>query len=154
MRREAEASAGKPVVSGLSTTFTPMSDWITDRPPTKADGDWNGYVVVRHDGLVEGAILQPWNALLPETHWRHSLTWKPQPKPEPEPPATVAIPRRFVSVRRTILKDGDHILDAIDDQGTAWWRRLDTSPHHPAFPTPEPEWQQLLPLPSHEVPAR
>lgn len=33
------------------------------------------------------------------------------------------IPRRFISINRTIdPKTGDHILDAIAHDGTAWWQ--------------------------------
>jgi len=48
-----------------------------------------------------------------------------------------------VSISRTILNDSDHILDAIADDGTAWWLRLNACP----------EWQALRPLPAREVPA-
>ena len=59
-------------------------------------------------------------------------------------------PRKFAAPpRRTILDNGDHIIDVIDDDGTAWWMRIDNSPHHPAFPPPEPVWQQLTPLPAN-----
>jgi len=58
-----------------------------------------------------------------------------------------------VLISRTLLRNGDHILDAIDDEGVAWWMRLDTQPHHPSFTPKDPEWQQLSPLPAREVPA-
>ena len=160
MQREAEVRAGKAVGSGLSTTFTPMSDWITesnwitDRPPTEADGDKDGDVWVRicPDRLT--GMHMHWSHVGIWTPWRHSHYWSPPaPKPElePEPAARATETRRFVSISRTILKNGDHILDAIDDEGVAWWMRLDTQPHHPAFPPEDPAWQQLLPLPAREV---
>ena len=52
-------------------------------------------------------------------------------------------PRRFVSVTRTITTLG-HVIDAIDEDGVAWW--MITSPDGP-----EPEWHQLTPLPGREV---
>ena len=159
MQREAEVRAGKAVGSGLSTTFTPMSN----KPPVGLRPRWLVLsdradeiraAIKRYD---EQALICPvdWVLELQEIE-RQLAILVPGPEPEPvdEPAARAMQSRRFVSISRTILNDGDHILDAIDDQGTAWWRRLDTSPHHPVFPTPEPEWQQLSPLPSHEVPAR
>lgn len=74
----------------------------------------------------------------------------PAAEPDSEP-KLVTKPRRFVSISRTILKNGDHILDAIDDGGDAWWMRLNTQPHDPAFPPAEPEWQLLTPLRYREV---
>jgi len=48
-----------------------------------------------------------------------------------------------VSISRTIVSDEDHILDAIADDGTAWFfhgRRFDT-------------WMPTRPLPARKVPA-
>ena len=149
MQREAEVSAGKAVGSGLSTTFTPMSDWIIDRPPTEADADRDGDVAVKkRPGSDDYAYLH-WNFVKPGVPWRRTNLWYAEQTPEPAVPATP--PRRFVSIRRTILRDGDHILDAVDDKGIAWWMRLDTQPHHPAFPPQDPAWQQLSPLPAREL---
>ena len=52
-------------------------------------------------------------------------------------------PRKFASLTRTI-DDLGHIIDAIDEDGVAWWMT-------PATDDPEPEWQQLTPLPGREV---
>lgn len=54
-------------------------------------------------------------------------------------------PRRFVSLSRTPLGTSGwtFVLDAIDDDGRAWWliRGSDTAPD---------EWTELKPLPSRE----
>ena len=84
--------------------------------------------------------------------WRRTIYWNP-PALRAEPVPTVPQPGRFVLISRTLLRNGDHILDAIDDEGVAWWMRLDTQPHHPSFTPKDPEWQQLSPLPAREVPA-
>lgn len=157
MQREAEVRAGKAVGSGLSTTFTPMSDWITDRPPTEADGDMDGDVWVRTRPDIGFYVHRNWSIVGIGTPWQRSHFWRPpapqiEPEPEPKPAAPATEPRRFVSIRRTILRDGDHILDAVDDKGIAWWMRLDTQPHHPAFPPEDPAWRQLSPLPARELP--
>jgi hypothetical protein len=55
--------------------------------------------------------------------------------------------RRFVSISRTVHLDATnvHTLDAIDDQGCAWWRVLNLEDWNHC-----PEWIQLTPLPNHE----
>ena len=52
--------------------------------------------------------------------------------------------RRIVSLSRTIDQhNGFHTIDAIDEDGRAWW--LVAGNEH----APE-EWTELLPLPSRE----
>jgi hypothetical protein len=45
--------------------------------------------------------------------------------------------RRFTSITRTIDLNGEHILDAIANDGTAWWNR----------PSEGTNWVQITPLP-------
>jgi len=150
MQREAEVRAGKAVGSGLSTTFTPMSDWITDRPPTEADGDRDGDVWVRTRPDQEIGFYVHWSIVGIGTPWQRSHFWRPpapqiEPEPEPEPAAPATEPRRFVSVSRTLLSPIESIIDAIDDEGVAWTRK--------SFPfPPQPSWQRIDPLPAREVP--
>jgi hypothetical protein len=56
---------------------------------------------------------------------------------------TEPLPRRFASLTRTVLPDGGHTLDAIDDDGRAWWLIVgnDEAPD---------TWTELQPLPSRE----
>ena len=62
--------------------------------------------------------------------------------PEPTP-----APRKFKETpRRTVMSATIHTIDAIDEDGVAWW--MITSPDGP-----EPEWHQLTPLPGREVKA-
>ena len=58
--------------------------------------------------------------------------------PAPEP-----TPRKFASLSRTVTDFG-HTIDAIDEDGVAWWMTLATDDS-------EPQWRQLLPLPGNEV---
>ena len=144
MQREAEVRAGKPVGSGLSTTFTPMSDWITDRSPTKADGDMDGDVLVQvRPESVVGTCLH-WAYVSPGTPWRHTTFWKIFNE-APKPDARATEPRRFVSISRTLLSPTESIIDAIDDEGVAWTRKSLPFP-------PQPSWQRIDPLPAREVP--
>ena len=46
--------------------------------------------------------------------------------------------RRFASISRTILSDGDHVIDAIDDEGTAWFM----------LPDKQIKWRRMPPLPA------
>ena len=96
-------------------------DWINDRLPTEADGDEQGYVI------VSNATQRKWHTKYFElVSWGQS--WLPftppaaKPAPESVAPATPAPqPRRFVSITRTV--DGAvHTLDAVADDGTAWWK--------------------------------
>jgi len=45
-------------------------------------------------------------------------------------------PRRIISITRTVQESGDHTIDAVADDGTAWW-----------MVPGEAEWTQLPALP-------
>jgi len=146
MQREAEVRAGKAVGSGLSTTFTPMSDliaWITDRPPTEADADSDGDVAVQQRPGQDSFAYLHWSFVKPGISWRRTSyrPYRPAPERAPEPAARAMQSRRFVSISRTVHDHG-HTLDAIADDGTAWWKVADHT-----------EWRQLSPLPARELPA-
>jgi hypothetical protein len=53
------------------------------------------------------------------------------------------VPRRFLSISRTYdPRNGNHVLDAIAHDGTAWWQVLasneeDCTGWQPMFPLPE-----------------
>jgi len=129
---------------------TPLT-WITDRLPTEADADRDGDVAVKQRPGSDAFAYFHWSFVKPGMTWRRTSNWSAlEQAPEPTVPATQ--PRRFVSISRTILSGGDHILDAIDDEGIAWWSRLDTSPCSPGFEFPATTWQRLSPLPSREFP--
>ena len=51
--------------------------------------------------------------------------------------------RRFVSLTRTVLPDGGHTLDAICEEGRAWWLIVGNDE------APE-DWTELFPLPEVE----
>ena len=54
----------------------------------------------------------------------------------------MAYPRSFVSISRTVDPEtGDHILDAVAADGTAWWRVLQKQSEE------DTGWQLLAPLP-------
>ena len=119
--------------------MTPTNDWITDRRPTEADGDKDGLVIAR---------CGPDNDVLTYLHWSHPywkrvscvrLLWS---HTDMWQPPTAPTPRKFASLTRT--GSSRHIIDAIDEDGVAWWMT-------PATHDSEPEWHQLTPLPGKEA---
>jgi len=119
-----------------------MTDWITDRQPTEADGDFEGEVAVCRSPKVDEHSWMHWSYVGPSTPWKHTLGWTP-PWPQPALAAPTTEPRQFVSIRRTIVAGEDHILDAIADDGTAWCLRMSL----------RSSWSPISPLPAREVPA-
>ena len=103
------------------------TDWITDRLPTEEDADCDGEVFVLSDRGVDFIS------------WNHVVTlgtpWRPFAKPTEIFPTE----RRFAFVSRAIEPGGDHIIDAIDDDGNAWWMVAGSS-----------EWNRLTPLPAKD----
>jgi hypothetical protein len=57
-----------------------MSDWITDRLPSKEDADSFGQVLWTHPGLMES-----WGSVRPGEPWRHTSSWKAPPDEAPKP---------------------------------------------------------------------
>jgi hypothetical protein len=62
--------------------------------------------------------------------------------PEPRPTLT---PRKFKATPRRTVADFGHTIDAIDEDGVAWWMIVASDDDS------EPEWHQLLPLPAKEA---
>lgn len=129
------------------------SCWITDRRPTRADGDEDGDVRVRYysPNSQDYSYLH-WSYVGANVPWKHCKGCEPAAEPAVEPAAEPAAepptttPRRFVALTRTVHEFG-HTLDAIADDGTAWWRVL------PALEPLDAVWTQLDPLPVREVDA-
>ena len=120
--------------------MTPINDWITDRRPTEADGVRAGLVLAQYHPDNDGFYYMHWSYVGEATPWKRCASWQPPTAPEPAPTPT---PRKFASLTRTVTDFG-HVIDAIDEDGVAWW--MITSPDGP-----EPEWHQLTPLPGREV---
>jgi hypothetical protein len=118
-------------------------NWITDRRPTRADGDKDGYVIARCDPDN--------NDVLTYLHWSHPhwervryrlIPWR-HTEIRQSPTAATPTPRKFASLSRTVTDFG-HTIDAIDEDGVAWCMTVATDDS-------EPQWRQLLPLPGSEV---
>lgn len=117
-------------------------DWINDRLPTEADADRDGDVAAKKRPGSDAYVYFHWSFVKPGMIWRRTSHWYAEQTPEPAVPATP--PRRFVSISRTILKDGRHTLDAIDDDGVAWCMVLSDDPG-------QDFWTPLTPLPVRQL---
>jgi len=112
-----------------------MTDWITDRPPARVDGDKHGDVWVQQRPNSEVAFPLHWDHVSPQAPWRHTALWK---KSHAASIAGATEPRRFTSITPV---DGGVGFAAVADDGTAWcldskwttWTQL------PALPDREPE---------------
>lgn len=71
-------------------------DWITDRPPTEADGDRDGDVCVstRPGALAGTYAYLHWSYVKAGTPWRHSSYRETTAVPEPEPVEVLDEPER------------------------------------------------------------
>lgn len=59
--------------------------------------------------------------------------------------------RRFFSITRTPCGGGTFILDAIDEDGQAWWLTVNTDPDTPWYRVrKQDEWVKLKSLPKKE----
>ena len=92
-----------------------MTNWITDRQPTRADGNENGLVLVHHVGLKSSKVFAHWSDL-GGAEWRHTSDWTP-PTPEPTPAAPEPEPKpeteQWITDRPPTKKDADavdHVL--------------------------------------------
>ena len=93
-------------------------DWITDRPPTRADGDSAGRVVVL---LSEG---KAWYAMYYSEAAETGLPWlsfAPLAINDMVAAVETGKRRRIVSISRTVY-GATHTIDAVADDGTAWWK--------------------------------
>lgn len=116
-------------------------DWITDRLPTEADSDSAGDVVIRlnHDQWD----MTEWYNVSESTPW---LAFNPADAANFLNNVAAAVEagraRRIISTNRTVHPNGVAIIDAVADDGTAWWV---------AQGDDENGWHQLPPLPDREV---
>jgi hypothetical protein len=108
-----------------------MTDWITDRPPTEADGDCDGDVLMQQRPGKEPQAFVHWSHACPGVPWKRTAWWRPPAQPQPEP-------RRFASLTPLVHPSGPVRWVAVDQDGRGWWM------------TPGDSWVELLPLPTRE----
>ena len=89
-----------------------MTEWITDRQPTKEDEDRDGEVLMRRfpDGRNSSSGLP--EALVAAAHvgpgvpWKHTGDWEPPATPEPEPEAPQPAPKPELRVGQVWRRRG------------------------------------------------
>jgi hypothetical protein len=62
------------------------AEWITDRPPTEADGDMDGDVRMKlapNAGLEDWACVHWGYAAAAGASWQHTAYWEPPAQPTP-----------------------------------------------------------------------
>jgi len=67
--------------------------WITDRLPTKADGDMDGDVRMSSRptcSIGHNFVLVHWSYVGPSAPWQHTSYWKPSAEPETTEPDRIA----------------------------------------------------------------
>ena len=114
-----------------------MTDWITDRLPTKADGNSEGDVLVREPTGKRTDLRLHWHNVMPGWPWRHSEDWSPQPR---------KVPRGFLAffdMPRNTQGGPERTVVAIATDHTAWYREPDRLGG---------DWSQVPSLPDREEP--
>ena len=69
-----------------------MKEWITDRPPTEADGDMDGdvrMIPAPHAG-PDAYLLVHWSHVGNAAPWQHAENWQPPAQPAPAEPDRIA----------------------------------------------------------------
>jgi hypothetical protein len=120
--------------------------WITTRRPTKPEAGRYEEVLVKAYPDEENWVPMHYSLVPAGMAWRQvSASTAPAPEPEPIPPAEHwPLPRLFAApIRRTFFPSGEMVIDAIADDGTAWFLVEGEAP--------APHWKQIPPLPQPEA---
>jgi len=113
--------------------------WITDRLPTKADGDRDGVVRLRHR---VGFALVHWSHIGSGAPWQHTSHWKPSAEPETTEPDRIAalepieVPAPMRQFVVQIAAAGSELYALCDDD-TIWILSHPSWIQLPAIPQPE-----------------
>jgi hypothetical protein len=77
-----------------------MSDWITERLPTKADGDFDGDVRLANADRSD-YILVHWSYVATGAPWQRTSYWKPPAEPTPAKPTE---PDRIAALEQRVAE--------------------------------------------------
>ena len=95
------------------------AEWITDRPPTEADGDEDGNVWMRLSPLATTHFSVHWSYVGGRAPWRHAPGWQPSAEPAPAEPPTDPT-RRVVQIAFDAVDAGRSALIALCSDGSLW----------------------------------
>ncbi len=91
------------------------AEWITDRPPTEADGDRDGDVLMRRAPGSHVIRLIHWTFVGAGTDWQRTSFWQPPTEPAPtEPDRIAALEQRVTELEAQILISPEAIATAFN----------------------------------------
>jgi uncharacterized protein YceH (UPF0502 family) len=94
--------------------------WITDRLPTRADGDQDGEVRLRSRPGSSEYNFAHWSYVGPGAPWQHTSYWKPPTEPDPTEPLltfrqrVTALEQRVAELEAQIARVPEAIATAFD----------------------------------------
>jgi hypothetical protein len=133
------------------------AEWITDRPPTEADGDINEEVRMRRRWGSSLYRFSHWSNVAAGVAWQHTCSWQPTAEPATPQPDWAAL--GWITHRQPTAKDADGLgevavpasIGATPRMGDArcsgfrlivpgqpWWSQYAPEPGHPTAPS-EPD---------------
>jgi hypothetical protein len=99
------------------------AEWITDRPPTEADGDHIGSVHVKMHPRGGSFCRIYWSHVAAGAPWQHTNHWQPPAEPAPTEPL-LTFRQRVTALEQRVAE-----LEAMvrpSAEPPAEWRRLPT----------------------------
>ena len=75
------------------------AEWITNRPPTEADGDPVGHVRMKCRPWDNEQCLAHWSYVGAAAPWQHTSAWMPPTEPTPTEPDRIAVLVAALEVR-------------------------------------------------------
>jgi len=99
--------------------MTMEQKWITDRPPTEADGDRDGDVRMQRSPVGDGHHLVHWSYVGAGAPWQRTSWWEPPTEPAPAEADRIAS-RRVVQIAFDAVDAETSALIALCDDGSMW----------------------------------
>lgn len=113
--------------------------WVTFRQPSQDDADSDGLVMVVARG--EMPVLVDWKVAWNNADqwseyygWTHTDKWHEEALTQNQP--STDLQRLYISVSRSYGPRGQHIIDAVASDGTAWYLEADKGVWHQHPPLP------------------